>query len=113
LEQPQFDLLRSFFCGYCTPTRTGIRRRIGVRQQWPKKRVNQREVVGTSVISTEDPLLRSKDLVMDKMIRVIELLEKRTRELGESLNAAEVKITQLTAKKSLGESANRKQKKIA
>jgi hypothetical protein len=38
-------------------------------------------------------------LVMYKIIQVMELLEKRTRELEARLNAAEVKIAQLATNK--------------
>ncbi len=44
---------------------------------------------------------RSRDLVMDKIIQVMELLEKRTRELVGRLNVAEVKIAPLTVNKPL------------
>ncbi len=51
---------------------------------------------GLEAIPTADPLPRSKQIVMYKMIQVTDLLEKRTRELEERLQTAEVKIAQLT-----------------
>jgi hypothetical protein len=51
---------------------------------------------GLEAIPTADPLPRSKQIVMDKMIQVTDLLEKRTRELEERLHTVEVKITLLT-----------------
>jgi hypothetical protein len=48
---------------------------------------------GLEAIPTEDPLPRSKQIVMYKMIQVTDLLEKRTGELEERLYTAEVKIT--------------------
>lgn len=52
-----------------------------------------------STVSAINSSPRIEDLVMDKMIQVMELLEKRTRELEARLNAAEVKIAQLATNK--------------
>jgi hypothetical protein len=62
------------------------------------------KVVASRVLDWEtalsvDPLPRSKDPVIEKIIQVMELLEKRTKELKERLEAAQSKIIQLTGDK--------------
>jgi hypothetical protein len=57
---------------------------------------------GPGASSSTSPPIKNSDLVVDKMIRVMDLLEERTRELEKRIQTAEVMLNCLEADRMKG-----------
>jgi hypothetical protein len=88
-------------------TRNGSRRQIGGRKGWPNQKRSTRKGkkarkrppwMRSAHIWNQTLLPEAQISVVDKMITITELLEKRTKELEGKLEAGVAAITQLGVK---------------